>query len=152
MKVSNNSTRTPDKTVSSRHGESTSCWFSKDEKRLFRSSCANRQLLVSTIKQHLREHFSNPQSMDALAREMCLSPRTLSRRLRAVNCHFRDLKAEVMLELASDYLANTDEPVNTIARHLGYNDASNFCKAFRRWTGSTPRRYREQHGSPYSLQ
>ena len=126
-------------------GQQQTLWFSRDEKRLFRSTQICDTRLVEAIKQRLKNNPGAPRSMETLAAEMCLSPRTLSRRLQAINCHYRDLKSEVMVELAQDYLRSTSAPINSVARQLGYNDPSNFCKAFKLRTGTTPRRYRQQY-------
>lgn len=121
----------------------TSARFSRNDKRQFRSRETSQILLVNAIKQRLKVNIATPLSMDAIAKEMCLSPRTLSRKLNTINCHYRDLKAEVMIERACDYLTNTSEPINSIARLLGYNDPSNFCKAFKRRLGKTPATFRK---------
>ncbi|GAA5317353.1 MAG: hypothetical protein AseanaTS_25580 [Candidatus Pelagadaptatus aseana] len=119
--------------------------FSREEKRLLRSSQISRTTFISAIKTHLRHNIRSGQTIDAIAEEMCLSQRTLTRRLHTMNCQYRDIKDEVMMELSQDYLINTSEPIRNISGKLGYSDASNFCKAFKRWTGSTPKEYRNTH-------
>ena len=37
-------------------------------------------------------------------------------------------------------------PVAEVAHQLGYHDVSNFSRAFRRWTGRTPREFRDRFG------
>jgi len=52
-----------------------------------------------------------------------------------------------------DWLDRSDKPVTEIALALGYTDASNFARAFRRHTGLSPRAYRNAslHTTPEQL-
>jgi AraC-like DNA-binding protein len=68
--------------------------------------------------------------------------RTMSRRLVACGTSFQALVDECGLELARQLLQFSDLDVSRIAAALGYADASAFTRAFRRWTGTTPARWR----------
>ncbi|WP_093622961.1 helix-turn-helix domain-containing protein [Streptomyces sp. 3213.3] len=57
------------------------------------------------------------------------------------------IDARVALE-AQRLLAHSDEPVTTIARHLGFSEPTNFGKFFTRHTGSTPGDFRRTHHTP----
>jgi AraC-like DNA-binding protein len=48
----------------------------------------------------------------------------------------------VRLRQAADWLENTDKQVEEIAFDLGYTDASNFARAFRRQSGVSPQAFR----------
>jgi len=50
----------------------------------------------------------------------------------------------IRLRRAADWLQHTDRPVVEIALDLGYSDASNFTRAFRRQTGVSPSTFRRQ--------
>jgi len=50
---------------------------------------------------------------------------------------------ELRSERARFWLRDTDLPIERIAERLGYADASNFARCFRRWTGVTPGHYRQ---------
>lgn len=73
-----------------------------------------------------------------------LSPRTLMRRLKLGNTSYRAICNDVRRSLAIDYLANSGLSVGHIAYRLGYQDPSNFGRAFRTWFGLTPGQYRRQ--------
>lgn len=87
---------------------------------------------------------SNP-GLEETARSLRLSPRTLRRRLQEEGTNFQSLQRQVKFDLACDYLAGTAWPVSQIASRLGYEDVSAFSKAFRTWTGQTPREYRDRY-------
>ncbi|HED8777051.1 TPA: helix-turn-helix transcriptional regulator, partial [Pseudomonas aeruginosa] len=50
---------------------------------------------------------------------------------------------DVRKRLALQYLTTTQLPLYEIALLLGFNDSSNFRRAFRKWTGKLPSDYRE---------
>jgi AraC-like DNA-binding protein len=70
------------------------------------------------------------------------STRTLQRRLAESGLTYSGLVAAGRLRLARTWLAESDLPVAEIAASLGYNEASNFARAFRRQTGLSPAAYR----------
>ena len=71
-----------------------------------------------------------------------LSRRTLSRRLRAEGATFEGLLDAVRHEVACQLLGHTDMRVREVADALGYADAAAFTRAFGRWSGTTPARWR----------
>jgi AraC-like DNA-binding protein len=82
--------------------------------------------------------------LDTVARMLAVSPRTLCRRLEEEGSSFRMVLSEVRKSLALDYLESSDLPLEKIAALLGYEDAANFSRAFRRWVGQAPGRYRRR--------
>lgn len=82
--------------------------------------------------------------LDAVARAMAVSPRTLCRRLNEEGSSFRRVLSDVRKSLALDYLESFDLPLEEIAALLGYQDAANFNRAFRQWVGDAPGRYRRR--------
>lgn len=99
--------------------------------------------LPEQVRIHLRRELENPPAADDIARRLNLSSRTLNRRLDELNCNYRKLLREVRFETAAQLLQGTDLPIAIIAQRTGFNDASNFVKAFRDWAGTTPNRYRQ---------
>lgn len=77
-----------------------------------------------------------------LAARLHLSPRSLHRHLAAEGLGLRGLHDELRRDRARFWLRDTDLPIQRIAERLGYADASNFARCFKRWTGQTPRGYR----------
>jgi AraC-like DNA-binding protein len=82
--------------------------------------------------------------MGDIARHLGMSPRTLERRLRSEGLTFDDILSELRCDLAKRYLREKDLPISKIAWLLGYREAGGFTRAFKRWTGRTPREARVQ--------
>ena len=79
-----------------------------------------------------------------LARRLGMSECTLQRRLRSEGTSFAGLLDELRLDLARQYLGDNRLAIYEVAYLLGYSEPSAFNRAFRRWTGQTPREYRQR--------
>jgi AraC-like DNA-binding protein len=55
---------------------------------------------------------------------------------------YRELVDELRSQQATELLRHSDASVTDIAFDLGYTDVAHFTRAFRRWTGVSPNRYR----------
>ena len=82
-------------------------------------------------------------SLDPLAKTLGLSPRTVRRRLRNAGTSYKAILHSVREELAVQYLRTTHWTIYQIADRLGYNDQSNFGRAFKSWTGRSPQEFRD---------
>lgn len=100
------------------------------------------------VKKLLLSHPPGRLSEDLAATQNFISKRTLARRLEAENSSFRELRDELLMTLAGDYLRDTGFSVESIAALLNYHDSSSFRRAFKRWTGVTPQQYRQAKQSP----
>jgi AraC-like DNA-binding protein len=78
-----------------------------------------------------------------IANGLYVSKRTLARRLEAEGSSYRRIRESFLEELARRYLLEPRQTVETVAASLGYHDAAAFRKAFKRWTGITPREFRQ---------
>ena len=78
----------------------------------------------------------------AVAERLHMSERTLNRRLQSEGTGFRQIKGEVLGSWARRLLVETDQTVEAIAATLGYQDAANFRRAFRKAEGSSPGDFR----------
>jgi AraC-like DNA-binding protein len=83
-----------------------------------------------------------PPSLDTVARALRLSPRTLQRRLNEEATSLSALVESVRQERARALVRDPGRTAESLARELGYGDARAFLRAFRRWTGTTPSRFR----------
>jgi AraC-like DNA-binding protein len=78
----------------------------------------------------------------AVARKLNLHPRTLVRRLNETGTSYQALLDDMRAQVAKQLLHDTRSPVSRIAVTLGYGDPTVFTRAFRRWTGLSPREFR----------
>jgi AraC-like DNA-binding protein len=81
-------------------------------------------------------------SLEALARRIAVSQRTLQRRLDAEGVTLRELVEDTRRELALQLLTDPQLSATEVAFLTGFSEASAFWRAFRRWTGTTPADYR----------
>ena len=89
----------------------------------------------------------NRVDIDRIAGVVGLSARTLQRRLAESGTDFSDMVAGVRFDLAAKLLADHAIAVTDIAQELGYSDAANFTRAFRRWAGTSPSDFRRARQS-----
>lgn len=81
-------------------------------------------------------------SIKQIAKEMSVSVRTLQNRLKAEGVVFSDLLQEVRERLAKKYLSE-NYSVEEITYLLGFSEPSVFRRSFKKWSGITPRQFRE---------
>jgi AraC-like DNA-binding protein len=73
-----------------------------------------------------------------VAKRLEVSDRSLRRQLREQGISFRGLLDELRMQIALKYLRTTRLANEDIALALGFSDAANFRRAFRRWTNKSP--------------
>ena len=99
-----------------------------------------------SMAQRVLAHLASPQgaagTLETTAQALHLSSRSLSRKLAGEETSFRMLKEEMRRDLAIERLVRGVETIDQIAAAVGFDNTPAFHRAFRAWTGSTPRRYR----------
>lgn len=81
---------------------------------------------------------SGQGGMDAVARRLAVSSRTLQRRLKGEGTCFKAVVDTTREGLARHYLRRTQLTATEIAFLLGFDEPTSFFRAFQRWTGTTP--------------
>ncbi|MEM9003292.1 MAG: AraC family transcriptional regulator ligand-binding domain-containing protein [Cyanobacteria bacterium P01_F01_bin.86] len=81
---------------------------------------------------------------EALAQQMNMSLRALQRLAKEQGLTIRQLLDEARAEKARRLLADSSLGVEAISAQLGYSDDRAFRRAFKRWTGQTPKAFRQQ--------
>lgn len=82
--------------------------------------------------------------IETVSRELGLSRQTLFRRLKSEGVTFEIVLDELRHRLALHHLGAPNPSVDQVARLVGYSDSTAFSRAFKRWTGQTPRRHSAQ--------
>jgi AraC-like DNA-binding protein len=101
-----------------------------------RAEQAARALLASGVR----------GSSAGVARQLGMTSRSLQRRLAEEGTCFRALRDGVQWEAVEESLSNPSLKIEAIALSVGFSDVAAFSKAFRRWKGYPPTRYREALG------
>jgi AraC-like DNA-binding protein len=78
-------------------------------------------------------------SMNAIASKLGVSRQTLFRRLKAESVTFERVLDDLRHRLATHYLGEGKMSVNQTAYLVGFSDPAAFSRAFKRWTGLSPR-------------
>lgn len=94
------------------------------------------------VRRLLLEKQNGFPSLEATARLLHTTPRTLHRRLVREGTSFRALVEDVRETLAKEHLRTQRFGTEELAYLLGYSDVANFRRAFRRWTGGPPSSFR----------
>jgi AraC-like DNA-binding protein len=81
--------------------------------------------------------------IEAIAKELGFSPRNLQRKLKSMHKSYAQILDDVRAQTAQYYLRDPDLPVGVIAGSVGFEEASSFTRAFKRWTGISPTQYRK---------
>ena len=82
-------------------------------------------------------------SEEAIAEQLSISTRTLVRRLDRCGTSFSKIQQQIRQEQA-EHLLRLGKSIEYIAEQLGYNDTSNFTRAYRRWFKVPPSHRRRQ--------
>ncbi len=99
--------------------------------------------LSDEVRALLRQAISGGDAgLEAVSQQLGLSPRTLQRKLKEEQTSHQDLLDELRRDLSVRYLREPEMAICEVAYLLGFSEPSAFHRAFRRWTGTTPRVYR----------
>jgi AraC-like DNA-binding protein len=85
---------------------------------------------------------------EQIAARLSVSPQTLRRRLAAEDTTFQQVRDQLRRDVAVAELARGDASIEELSRRLGFSEPSAFHRAFRRWTGTTPRTYQGSYQDP----
>lgn len=102
-----------------------------------------RTLLATTLA-----NVDADAALPQIANKLHMSERSLQRRLAAEGTSFDSLLDELRRELSLRYLSDQRISIAEIAYLLGYSEPSAFHRAFKRWTGATPRQLRSAAAVP----
>lgn len=102
-----------------------------------------QRTIVDDVRDSLRVNWGGrPPRIGALARRLGMSERSLRRRLAEMKVDYRSLVAERQREVASQMLRRQGVSIKEVAHGLGYYSPSAFHRAFKRWTGASPKQHR----------
>jgi len=99
--------------------------------------------LKHIIKNQLKHGYP---SIESIAEVLGTSVRTFQRQLSYEGLTYSQLIDQVRFEHSLTLLSDPLNKVTDVAAEIGYKDAGNFTRAFKRWTGISPKAYMHQAG------
>ncbi|XVO90009.1 AraC-like transcriptional regulator QhpR [Pseudomonas palleroniana] len=108
-------------------------------------ACVTLQELPSYVQNRLRTELAHgPVTLRDMAEYMMISQRTLQRYLRAQGTQFQELLDDTRQAMAVRYLCDSSISLTQVASLLGYADLSTFSRAFTRWNGVSPQKWKQR--------
>ncbi|WP_153242595.1 helix-turn-helix transcriptional regulator [Frateuria defendens] len=101
-----------------------------------------RDGLAARVRDLLARQPRAMPSLGEVASALCMSERTLRRRLQEEGTHFSALCDETRQAIAEQLLTMQRLPIEQIAERLGYSETAAFIHAFKRRKGQLPHAYR----------
>jgi len=108
------------------------------------ANAAHQYDWVTKVGQLIKRYLADPNAQEVVANALNMTPRTLHRRLAANQLNFKTMIDNLRRNQAIERLRYSHDAISDIAAELGYSDQSNFVRAFKRWTGKTPKQFRDQ--------
>ena len=100
---------------------------------------------VEKLRDYVTAVPGRPHEMTSVARALGMSPRSLRRRLFEEGATFREVVDPALASVARRLLVDERKSIRDAAHVLAFSQTSAFTRAFKRWTGFTPRQYQSAH-------
>jgi len=102
--------------------------------------------LVQRVSRILKKHkHLLVEPIEEVARCLCMSSRTLQRRLREEGVSFAKLKGQIRFKMAVSALKKGNLSIEEISEEIGFSDRHSFTNAFKRRFGITPSAFRKKY-------
>jgi len=98
--------------------------------------------ILDRVRFMIHRQIFSELSLDLLASQLCISPRTLRRQLQDNNTSYKTLLENERKRVALSQIKKPETSIEELAEKLGYSDASSFSRAFKRWYGVSPKHYK----------
>lgn len=116
-------------------------YFDQECQRLLGEAPSGQGIVEQLRKLLIQAMDGGDTSIENLAKLLGLSSRSLQRRLSQEGTRYNDVLSSVREEFAKRYLARGSISASEVAYLLGFTEPPAFFKAFKRWTGMTPREF-----------
>ncbi|MBE5837876.1 MAG: helix-turn-helix domain-containing protein [Butyrivibrio sp.] len=102
--------------------------------------------VIGKIKDFIDSHYSEAIRLSDFAEQYFFSGEYLSKLFKLhYGANIYEYLQEVRMERAKELLTKSDLKVQDVAQRVGYSDTNYFSKAFRNYTGMTPKEWRSHH-------
>lgn len=100
---------------------------------------------LEAVMEYINNHLSEPMKLDELAAIAKMSPSYFSQLFKSVNGFSTwDYIISRRIDMAQTLLSTTDQSVLDIAFQCGFNNSTNFNRAFKKITSFSPKEYRNR--------
>lgn len=119
----------------------------RQAEELLKKSPRVEKTFANQVRRLMRENLSagSELRMETVCRNLGSSRRTLQRKLTEEGTTYQKLLEEIQCEMSKSYLRQPGITICEISDSLGFSESSAFHRAFRRWTGQTPKEFRSRH-------
>ena len=111
----------------------------RSRQRTLREALPEATAFTNAVQSAIMLHLPQGAPAAAVADSLCLSRRTLQRRLSEQGCSYRQLVDGIRQRHARHLLDDAALSLREVALLLGYAEQSAFNHAYRRWNGTSPR-------------
>jgi AraC-like DNA-binding protein len=108
---------------------------------LMRNLFPGKDDILAQIKQIIAGYDKSFPSLPHVAKTLGSSERTLRRKLQDLGMSYREILDDHKKKRALDMLALQGMNITALTQSLGYTESTSFLRAFKRWTGKTPKQY-----------
>lgn len=105
----------------------------------------NENIMSHQVRRYLEVRLDSNIGMQTTAQALNYSARTLGRRLKEEGTTFHQIKDTLRRDVAVQQLIKTRKSADAIATAIGFTSITAFHRAFKIWTGGTPRSYRRKN-------
>ncbi len=117
---------------------------------LFQGQKNHKDQRVLEIQHYIEENYAHKLSVDDLCEYSCLGKRTVERRFKnATGNTILEYIQRVRIEAAKKSLEMGHKQINEVLYEVGYSDPKAFRTLFKKLTGMTPLRYKENFGKTF---
>lgn len=103
----------------------------------------NRKRFSNQVRNHIIDLLQHKKAdVDEVAKRLHMSRHTLYRKLKLEDLAFQDLVEEIRKEKAIAMVQEPQPSLSEVAFLLGFSELSSFSRAFKRWTGQSPKQFR----------
>jgi len=104
--------------------------------------------VVLQVRRLFENAIGAPPGVTEVARALQTSTRSLRREFQSLGTSFKDVLDEWRRDRAEAWMATSAMPLTRVSSRLGFSDVRSFRRAYKRWTGHTPRAARARAGDP----
>lgn len=103
--------------------------------------------IMKKATEYINEHYTENITLSDVSNYVALSPGYFSSMFKQhTNEKFIDYLSKLRINKAMDLLVNSNIKITAIANLVGYKDAQYFHRVFKLYSGTTPSKYRAEHG------